>query len=235
MAVPAAESNLWPGFAHPRAGGRRFDKEPIPIDRVDIYDPKTAHWERGPTLPTPRSEAVVLAVRNRIYVIGGTNGKDKSMTFDTLSIAQDEPAWRTEPAPPGGPVIQSSGGVIDGRIYLVAPQANSVLCYDTVVRTWDKLPSPPSAMTLWAAVCGAYKGEFWVMGGNTDNQLTFIYSPQSGTWRSRPHLPTPLGWTSAQAVDGRLILIDEQFYQELRQVLDSQKTFAEMAMAKADQ
>jgi outer membrane lipoprotein-sorting protein len=35
-------------------------------------------------------------------------------------------------------------------------------------------------------------------------------------------------------VDGRLILIDEQFYQELLKELDSQKTFAEMAGSKAN-
>jgi hypothetical protein len=38
-----------------------------------------------------------------------------------------------------------------------------------------------------------------------------------------------------EEVEGRLILIDEKTYQELRKELDSQKTFAEMAMAKADQ
>lgn len=35
-------------------------------------------------------------------------------------------------------------------------------------------------------------------------------------------------------MEGRLILIDETFYQELRKELDSQKTFAEMASSKAN-
>ena len=187
-------------------GGRLFDKEPIPIDRVDIYDPKTGKWEPGPALPTPRSEAVILPVHDRIYVMGGVSGKAESQIHDTLSIGPDEKAWRQEPAPPGRALSQSSGGAIDDKIYLVSPQTTNVLCYDTVKRTWDKAPSLPSDMTLWAAVCGAYKGEFWVMGGNTDKQLTFIYSPKNNTWRSGPHLPTPLGWTSAQEVDGRLII-----------------------------
>ena len=35
-------------------------------------------------------------------------------------------------------------------------------------------------------------------------------------------------------MEGRLILIDETFYQELLKELDSQKTFAEMAGSKAN-
>jgi hypothetical protein len=61
-------------------------------------------------------------------------------------------------------------------------------------------------MTLYAAVCGVHNGELWVMGGNTDKQLTFVYSPKTNSWRSGPNLPTPIGWTSAQEVDGRLII-----------------------------
>jgi hypothetical protein len=192
-------------------GGRLFDKQPIPIDRVDLYDPKTGHWEAGPALPSPRSESIVLPVNDRIYVIGGVNGRAGSQVHDTLSIGPAEKAWRPEPPPPGGQLSQSSGGVIGDRIYVVAPQAKSVLCYDTVHRTWDKVPGPFGDITLWAAVCGAHAGEFWVMGGwveggSTDRRQTYIYSPQSNAWRSGPDLPTPLSWTSAQEVDGRLII-----------------------------
>lgn len=37
---------------------------------------------------------------------------------------------------------------------------------------------------------------------------------------------------TSEDVDGRIIMIDEKFYQELRKELDSQKTFAEMAREK---
>jgi hypothetical protein len=187
-------------------GGRLFDKEPIPIDRVDIYDPKTGEWEAGPKLPTPRSEAVVVPVHNRIYVIGGITGKAEPRNCDTLSIGPDEKTWRVEPAPPGGVISQSSGCVIDGNIYTFSPPANCVFRYQPVKQTWDKLPSPPGNMTLWAAICGAHQDEMWIMGGNTDRKLSFIWSPKNNAWRPGPNLPTPLGWTSAQEVDGRLII-----------------------------
>jgi N-acetylneuraminic acid mutarotase len=187
-------------------GGRLFAREPIPIDRVDIYDPKTSNWEEGPKLPTPRSESVVVPVQNRIYVIGGISGKTEPRTYDTLSIGPGEKTWRAEPAPPGGTISQSSGCVLDGNIYTFSPWANCVLRYDPVNHTWEKLPPPPGDMTLSAAVCGAHQGEVWIMGGNTDKQLSFIYSPKNNSWRAGPDLPTALGWTSAQDVDGRLII-----------------------------
>lgn len=172
----------------------------IPIDRVDIYDPKTGKWEVGPKLPGPRTEPVVVPVKGRIYVVGGSNGND------TLSIGPGEPTWRVEPAPPGGAFTQSSGCEIDGKIYVLSTSTHNVLRYDTTTRTWTELPKPPSDITLSAAISGAHKGEMWVMGGNTSNRLTFIYSPKTNAWRSGPELPTSLGWTSAQEVDGRLIV-----------------------------
>jgi N-acetylneuraminic acid mutarotase len=187
-------------------GGCLLARNPIPIDRVDIYTPKTGQWEAGPPLPTPRSEAVVVPVNQRIYVIGGTSGKPEPLIYDTLSIGPGETTWRVEPVPPGGTLTQSSGCAIDSKIYVVAPQAKCVLRYDTIARTWEQLPAPPADMTLYAAVCGVHNGELWVMGGNTDKQLTFVYSPKTNSWRSGPNLPTPIGWTSAQEVDGRLII-----------------------------
>lgn len=187
-------------------GGRLLAKTPIPIDRVDIYDPKTSKWQTGPSLPTPRTEAVVVPVHNRIYVIGGTSSAPEPTTYDTLSIGTGETTWRVEPPIPGGTIIQASGCAIGGKIYLVAPQQKSAFRYDTVTRTWEPLPALPAEMTLYAAVCGAHNGEFWVMGGNSDKRLTFIYSPKTNSWRSGPDLPTPMGWTSAQDVNGKLII-----------------------------
>ena len=187
-------------------GGRVLDKEPVPIDRVDIYNPDSGLWETGPPLPTPRSEAVILPVNDRIYVIGGVSGKGDPRSYDTLSIGPAENTWRREPAPPGGALSQSSGCVIDGAIYTFSPQAHGVLRYDPTTRVWDQLPPPPGEITLWAALCGAHEGELWVMGGNTEKRPTFIYSPTTRSWRSGPELPTPLGWTSAQEVDGRFLI-----------------------------
>ena len=41
------------------------------MDRVDIYDPGTDTWAKGPKMPTRRDPGGVAVVSNRIYVIGG--------------------------------------------------------------------------------------------------------------------------------------------------------------------
>ena len=41
------------------------------MDRVDIYDPATDTWAKGPKMPTRRDPGGVLVVSTRIYVIGG--------------------------------------------------------------------------------------------------------------------------------------------------------------------
>ena len=41
------------------------------MDRVDIYDPATDTWAKGPKMPTRRDPGGVEVVNNRIYVIGG--------------------------------------------------------------------------------------------------------------------------------------------------------------------
>lgn len=125
-----------------------------------------------------------MPVNNRIYVIGGTSSAPEPATYDTLSIGTGETTWRVEPPMPGGSVIQSSGCAIDGKIYLVAPAQKCAMRYDTTTRAWEALPVPPAEMTFYAAVCGEHKGEFWVMGGNSDKRSTFIYSPKTNSWRS---------------------------------------------------
>ena len=41
------------------------------MDRVDIYDPATDTWAKGPKMPTRRNPGGVAVVGTRIYVIGG--------------------------------------------------------------------------------------------------------------------------------------------------------------------
>ena len=41
------------------------------MDRVDIYDPATDTWVKGPKMPTRRNPGGVAVVSTRIYVIGG--------------------------------------------------------------------------------------------------------------------------------------------------------------------
>ena len=47
------------------------DRQEQRMDRVDIYDPATDTWAKGPKMPTRRDPGGMAVVSNRIYVIGG--------------------------------------------------------------------------------------------------------------------------------------------------------------------
>jgi hypothetical protein len=47
-------------------------EHPIPVDDVDVYDPATDTWSKGPSLRYPRRDHVVLSTPDgKIYAIGG--------------------------------------------------------------------------------------------------------------------------------------------------------------------
>jgi len=55
-------------------GGTPRFSNPKPVARVQVYDPRTNTWSRGPSLRTRRQgHAVVATPEGRIYAIGGTN------------------------------------------------------------------------------------------------------------------------------------------------------------------
>jgi len=42
-------------------------------DRIDIYDPVSNTWEKGPSLPMPLDNHVALVIGHKIYALGGWN------------------------------------------------------------------------------------------------------------------------------------------------------------------
>ena len=74
-------------------------------------------WAEKARLGEQRTEAGVVAVNGRIYVMGGMAG-----TADSSPLTQEyDPAtdrWRTR-APMPGPLSHPGAAVLDGRIYVV--------------------------------------------------------------------------------------------------------------------
>ena len=95
-----------------------FSSSSEPIDRVQVYDPRTDSWSNGPSLNVARhGHAVVATPDGKIYAIGGTNrhsvfhprqmvggrpGK-KGELLDSVEVLETEPREPTaepRPAPP---------------------------------------------------------------------------------------------------------------------------------------
>ena len=174
---------------------------------VEIFEPRTRRYRRGPPLPRKAGQVVALTVNGRLYAVGGAD--DEGATAEVLSIGVGEKNWRVD-APAPGPVLQASGCVLDGRIYIAAgpsSQCPGLFVYDPEQDSWSQIehPSrPPSA-----PLCTAFDGSVWVMGGrgaDGGQTATFAYAPATGQWRRGPDLPLPVSWGAAAAVNGRLLI-----------------------------
>lgn len=71
-------------------GGETLDGEGANSDgtygRVDIFDPRTNSWRKGPDLPTPRHGIFPVSLADRVFVAGGgrRSGWGQSNTFEVI-------------------------------------------------------------------------------------------------------------------------------------------------------
>lgn len=185
----------------------RTDEGTRPTASVEIYDPRSRKFRLGPPLPDPAGQVVALTVDGRLYAIGGAG--DEGPSPQALSIVAGETNWIRHTSAPG-PVVQASGCVLDGRIYIAAGPASrcpGLFVYDPQQDAWSQVEHPTSPPS--APLCAAFNGEVWVMGGRGDGRgrvETFAYAPDSGRWRRGPDLPLPVSWAAAAEVGGRLLI-----------------------------
>ena len=193
-------------------GGNLRDEKatggPVKTATVEIYDPPSRRLRLGPQLPRPADQIVALTVADRLYAIGGAN--DEGPVPDVLSIAVDETEW-SHHAPAPGPLMQASGCVLSGKIYIAAgpsAQCPGLFVYDPQQDRWDQIIHPASQPPS-APMCTAFAGKVWVMGGrgqNAGQTATYIYSPTNGDWHQGPDIPLPISWAAASDANGRLLI-----------------------------
>lgn len=175
---------------------------------VEIYDPHSRQLRLGPPLPRPADQIVALTVDDRLYAIGGAD--DDGPAAEVLSIAANETQWsHRSPAP--GPLMQASGCVLGGKIYIAAGPSSKcpgLFVYDPQQDQWDQV-THPAATPPSAPMCTAFADKVWVMGGRgiTGGQTaTYVYSPASGDWQRGPDIPLPVSWAAAADANGRLLI-----------------------------
>ncbi len=200
--IAALDDELWLLGGHFRA-----DSGTRATATVEIFDPRTRSYRLGPPLPRKAGQVVALTVNGRLYAVGGAD--DEGPTAEVLSIGTGETSWRVDASAPGS-VLQASGCVLDGKIYIAAgpsSQCPGLFVYDPEQDSWSQIehPSrPPSA-----PLCTAFNGSVWVMGGRgakSGQTATFAYTPATGQWRQGPDIPLPVSWGAAATVNGRLLI-----------------------------
>lgn len=175
-----------------------------------MYDPGLDRWRAVADMPSPRAAHRMVAVDNRLYLVGGVGLEAKRIFIFDMRKGQ----W-TKTRPLLEKVRHHLAVVVRrGLIYVIGGRAvqstDKVSVFDPVARTWlqiAKLPNPKSGHT--AAVLD---GRIHVTGGEklrlratyTDHR---ILGPEEEKWWTAPPLPKGRHGMASVAVGNRWYLI----------------------------
>jgi len=113
--------------------------------RIDIYDPATDQWHRGPDLPKPMSAMVVAVLDNNLHVIGGENPAllGGRVLKDHFLLPADSTHWEKR-AQPMLPVHGAAFGAIPGVLIVAGGAtrsgATSILSWTGVTQIYSTIP-----------------------------------------------------------------------------------------------
>ncbi len=183
------------------------------------------HWSLGPPLPTPRSEVSVVALGNRIYVIGGyaPAGPHPAALDVSGRVDVDEPLvqafdvatqqWSQRAPLPRG---LNHVGVTSyaGRIYAFggferqnrAPVSNAYV-YDPQSNTWSAIAPLPRALgSISVAVLG---DKIHLVGGRDVHSVGLheVYDPRTNTYALAAPLPVGRDHMGLVAYGGKMYAI----------------------------
>ena len=179
-------------------GGYRADGGTL--STVEIYDPATDRWERGPDLPLPVNHAMAAAVDGTVHVFGGyLDGNVASGAAFRLESAGWHAIADLPEARAAGTAVAIAGKVyVAGGIGPGAGLATRMLVYTTATDSWSTVDGPPTRREHLGGA--GYGTVVYTVGGRTGaGNLAALesYDTATGAWRKLPDLPTPRGGLSA--------------------------------------
>lgn len=178
---------------------------------VEIYDPHTDTWERGPCLLQPHDyPAVAVDENNNIYVLGGhhpdatTGGPKTDPGFDFCERLDLRTGRWEQIAPLSIPRFALAGSVYEGRIRAMGGVAftpegfnnfTTVETYDVPADAWRS--EPAFALPWPAAGLGTcvLRDRLYIFGGYSTDDIhprAAYYDAEAGEWRRLPDMPAPL-------------------------------------------
>ena len=175
-------------------------------------------WSEKAWLGENRTEAAVVFVNGKLYVIGGmARGMDSHTVNQEYDPAMDR--WR-ERAPLPSPLSHPGAAALNGKIYLVGgflrnvhlDAQDKVYEYDPSADTWRTLAplkSPRGSVGL-----AAVNGKLHAIGGRDVNRVTVatheVFDPATGKWsdlaplpKARDHMPLVAANGLIHAIGGR--------------------------------
>ena len=183
------------------------------IDRLDIYDPATDTWAKGPKMPTRRDPGGVVVVGTRIYVIGGEGwplpqqwGAGEFLG----SIEEYDPINRQWRKKKDMLEVKNwfSSTVVRDDIYLIGgytregglQQLATVNVYHPRTETWREISALPNPLDTFCAA--TVNGKIYVFGSlDVDGQVStdvLVYETGSRAVEATGKMPTRWGELKAE-------------------------------------
>lgn len=183
------------------------------VATVYQYDPATLEWRELPPMPTARGALGIAVHQNRIYAIGGYDGKHNSGAVEIFDPETN--TWSSGvpmPTPRDHLAVVAAGN----RIYAIGGRSEldyhrnmaTVEEYDPHTQQWRaraNLPTPRSGIAA-----GVIHDWIYVIGGES-KEGTFstneAYHPVTDQWRTMTSMPTARHGLGLAVVNERLYAI----------------------------
>jgi hypothetical protein len=194
VAAAALDGRIWV------AGG--LDEQGRAVSTVQVYDPATDSWSRGPELPDAVHHAALVAAEGSLFLLGGYVGSGFGQTTSAVRyLAPGATTWAdAEPLPDG----RAAGAAAwDGSRFVygggVGPRglAGDVFAIET--DTWARIAGLSEPREHLAATTDG-RGSVWFLGGRRSGLDTNLPTAErlSGAELVRVgDLPTPRGGVAA--------------------------------------
>jgi N-acetylneuraminic acid mutarotase len=181
---------------------------------VEIYDPESNTWSRGPDLPAARHHAMAAVVGSEIFLLGGMEA-DSFTPTDTMWRLRDC-VWEEMPPMPG-PRAAGAAVAIDTAIYVIGgvPDGASVLRFDVENGAWTELAPLKFAREHTAATVS--DDQIIVAGGRWNGVMlnsTEVY--EGDRWIAGPGMLEARSGFALVATSGGLLAIGGEVFDPTR-------------------
>jgi hypothetical protein len=184
-----------------------------PLTTFTRFDAAAEDWAVLQPLPEPTRAAAAVALRDSVYVMGGTTPDG-----NTAAVHVFDGTWR--PATPmPAPRFNHAAVALAGKIYvlggfLAGKERREVFVYDAAADRWSTAVPLPRPTHAFDAV--AFGGEIWVLGGRRGAEVlrdVWIYDPRARRWRPGPAMPKRMELLGAAVVGDEIHAVWESTYQ----------------------
>ncbi len=182
-----------------------------PTTTAWAYAPALNAWTEIAPLPEPRMAGAAVALKDKIYIVGGAGGSSALLEYDPAANT-----WRRLAAL-STPREHLAAAALDGEIYALGGrwgglgELDSVEIYDPAADAWRAGPPllQPHAGFSAAVLRGrilAAGGEIIMTGSETLTAFE-IFDPRTPGWARGPDLPYPIHGVAAAVAGDRFYLL----------------------------